>query len=319
MVKKAHLSGIAFAAIFGFSFMSSKTVLGHVSPMGLLAYRFMIAFLFIEGLRRVKLIDVKLSKHTWRAASWVILLQPGLYFVFETLGLARMASVEAGIMIALIPVFTALFGTWLLKERPHRKQLVFIAMSVLGIWVVQMASRQALSFDRLGFGLLLGAVMAAALFNIASRVASRTIEPLALTYCMMASGAVLFNAVHTVERLHAGTLRLYFQPLTSFTVLLPVLYLGVMSSVIAFFLVNTALKHLEAHVISIYANLATVIAMAAGVIFLQEQLNLIHILGALCILLGVYGTVYYSRHKPMTPIMDTSIIEKGGVAVEEAV
>lgn len=318
MVKKAHLSGIAFAVIFGFSFMSSKTVLFHVSPVGLLAYRFLVAFLFIETLRRTRVIDVSITKATWRAAFWVILMQPGLYFVFETFGLARMASVEAGIMIALIPIFTALFGTWLLKEKPKRKQIFFIIMSVSGIWVVQMASRQALSFDRLGFILLLGAVMSAALFNIASRIASRVIEPLALTYCMMTSGAVLFNGLYMIEQIRDGALFQYFSPLSNVSVLIPVLYLGIMSSVVAFFLVNNALKHLEAHVISIYANLATVIAMTAGVVFLQERLNLIHVGGAALILLGVYGTVYHSRQHRQ-PLVTQTVVQEGEMTLEETI
>ena len=315
MIKKAHLSGIAFAVIFGFSFMSSKTVLTYVSPMGLLAYRFLVAFIFIETLRRVRLVHLTISKTTWRAAFWVIVMQPGLYFVFETFGLARMASVEAGIMIALIPIFTALFGAWLLKERPRQRQVFFIIMSVLGIWVVQIASRQALSFDRLGFILLLGAVMSAALFNIASRIASRSIEPLALTYCMMASGAILFNGFYMIETIRTGALNAYFSPLANPSVLIPILYLGSMSSVVAFFLVNNALKHLEAHVISIYANLATVIAMTAGVVFLQESLNFIHVGGAALILLGVYGTVYHSRQHQQALVSQT-IVQDGGMPVE---
>jgi len=44
MNKYAHIAGISFSIIFGFSFMFSKILLENITPMGVIAYRFIVAF-----------------------------------------------------------------------------------------------------------------------------------------------------------------------------------------------------------------------------------------------------------------------------------
>ena len=62
MNKRVHLAGILFATIFGFTFMFSKVALDYVIPIGLIAYRFLIAFFVIEILRRFKVIHIRFEK-----------------------------------------------------------------------------------------------------------------------------------------------------------------------------------------------------------------------------------------------------------------
>jgi drug/metabolite transporter (DMT)-like permease len=50
------------------------------------------------------------------------------------------------------------------------------------------------------------------------------------------------------------------------------------------------LSKIEASKMSVFGNLATLISMIAGVIFLQEQLEYYHIIGAIMIIAGILGT-----------------------------
>lgn len=297
MDKKAHLAGLSFATIFGFSFMFSKSALAYVSPIGLVAYRFLLAFLGFELLRIVKLIRIRIQKGHVRALLLVAFFQPLLYFLFETFGLALTSSGEAGMMVALIPIFVVVFGAVFLKEKPRPIQVLFIVLSVSGIIFIQAAGEtQVRSTGSLGFILLLLAVASAALFNIASRKASHTSPPHEVTYFMMLVGAVSFNAIYLVQLLVEGRLSDYTSSLGHMELLIPLVYLGLIASIAGFFLVNFTLGRLPAHVSSIYANLSTIVAIAAGAIFLHEELKLFHFLGSTMILIGVYGTVWFGRH-----------------------
>jgi drug/metabolite transporter (DMT)-like permease len=71
----------------------------------------------------------------------------------------------------------------------------------------------------------------------------------------------------------------------------------VIASIIGFFLVNYNLKHLPAHISSIFANVATITSIIAGVIFLDEVLYWYHLLGALMIISGVLGVILFRRKK----------------------
>ncbi len=296
MTNKAHLAGIAFAVIFGFTFMFSKTALDHVPPMGLIAYRFLVAFLAFEALRLTGVVKIRFGKATPGVLLPVVILQPVLYFLFETYGLDRTTSGEAGMMIALIPIFVSIFGALLLKEKPRKLQVFFIFLSVSGIILIQIFKlADELAVNTAGLLLLFGAVLSAALFNIASRNASRTLRAHETTYFMMLVGAVTFNVVHLITLAARGRVAEYLEPFTTRELVIPVLYLGIAASIGGFFLLNYALGRLQAHVISIYANLATVTAIAAGALFLSEPIRPYHVIGALMIVIGVYGVVRTNR------------------------
>ncbi len=300
MNKKAHISGICFSIIFGFSFMMSKIALEYVSPIGLIAYRFLLAFLVFEILRITKVIKIRIKHNEIWSILLVALCQPVAYFLFETFGLSLSTSAEAGLMIALIPIFVTILSVVILKEKPVKLQVFFIILSVSGVLFIQLF-KTGLSFESssLGFALLLLAVISAALFNIASRNAAKHHKPHEITYLMMLLGAVSFNLIYVIELILNNNLNRYFSNLGNLSVVLPIAYLGVIASIIGFFLVNYSLSKLPAHISSIYSNIATIVAVIAGAVFLQEQLYFYHIIGGIMIISGVYGAarINYLRNK----------------------
>ena len=297
MTRKAHFAGIGFAIIFGFSFLFSKLALSHISPMGLLAYRFLFAFLTFYVLKKCRIIHFKFEKHMLFVILPVIIFQPILYFIFETYGLQLTTSGEAGLMIALIPIVVALLSAILLREKPTVIQIIFIIISVLGVITIQIYKQVELGSSIWGFILLFGAILAAAFFNIASRRANRTYRASQITYLMMFSGAITFNTIYIIELAFKNDMLHYFTHLTNLNILFPALVQGCITSTAGFFLVNYTLQHMPAHISSIYTNLSTIVALIAGIIFLEETLSLYHIIGSILIIGGVYGTIVYQNKR----------------------
>ena len=300
MNKKAHIAGILFSIIFGFSFMMSKTALEYVSPIGLISYRFLLAFIVFEILRLTKIVKINLNKKSLVSIILVAVFQPVLYFIFETYGLSMTSSAEAGLMIALIPIFVTLLSTIILKEKPLKSQVFFIVISVGGVILIQLF-RSGISFESsyTGFSLLLLAVISAALFNIASRNAAKDHKPQEITYIMMLMGAISFNSIYLTQLIINHNVTSYFIVLKNISVILPVVYLGIVASIIGFFLVNYSLNKLPAHISSIYSNISTVVAVIAGALFLDETIYFYHIIGGIMIITGVYGAarINYSRNR----------------------
>ena len=292
MNKKAHIAGISFSIIFGFSFTLSKFLMNDITPMAVIAYRFLAAFIVFEILRRAKVFKIKIDLKTSLPIVLVALFQPVLYFIFETYGVSKTSSAEAGLMIALIPIFVAIFGSIILKEKPKVIQILFILVSIIGVVIIQLF-KPNLNFESsiIGFFLLLMAVISAALFNIASRSASRKFKPVEITYFMTLVGMITFNAIYIIQLIFNQELGRYFNNLLHIEILFPILYLGVLASILGFVLVNYTLSKLPAHVSSIYSNIATIIAVLAGYFFLEEKLGYHHLVGGILIIIGVYGTV----------------------------
>ncbi|MFW5786938.1 MAG: EamA family transporter, partial [Halanaerobiales bacterium] len=94
-----------------------------------------------------------------------------------------------------------------------------------------------------------------------------------------------------------GGLRGYLTPLGQKNVLIPVLYLGLLASIVAFFMMNFTLSRIKAFQSAVFANLTTVISIVAGVMFRNEPFYWFQVVGAIMIIVGVWGTNYYGKLK----------------------
>jgi len=290
--------GILYATIFGLTFMFSKIGLQSIHPIGLIAFRFSIASLVLIFLNMTKVIQIKFSKAQLVALLPLVFFQPILGFSSEVFGINFSQSSEAGMMIALIPIIVAILSFLFSSEKPTFKQSVSIVLSVSGVIFIQVMNiRTVLNFSILGALLMFISAFAAASFNMFSRKLSTTVTPVQITALMMFSGAIVFMSWYLTILVTSNELALLFVPFQSFSFVVSVVYLGVIASIMGFFLVNYNLKHLPAHVSSIFANVATLTSILAGVIFLNEILYWYHILGAVMIISGVMGVIFFRRKK----------------------
>jgi len=299
------LAGLGFATIFGFSFLFTLVALDYVDIFRLLAFRFSLGAFAVTALVAMGVAKVSLAGKSLAPLLSIALLQPISYFLFETFGLELTSSSEAGMMIALIPVLVAILGAIFLAERTTPLQWGFIALSIAGVSLIALFRGQGETAGNIvGPLLLFGAVLSAAVFNILSRRSSRGYTPVEMTFAMMWIGAIAFNAIALVYGWQNGTLATYFEPLRHGPVWIGLLYLGLLSSVVAFFLVNYALSTLPASQASIFANFVTVVAVFAGVFFRAEPFYWYSAFGSAMILTGVWGTNYFGQQNRTRPTDD---------------
>ncbi|WP_027340006.1 DMT family transporter [Halonatronum saccharophilum] len=297
MDKKSYfpiVSGLITSIIFGFSFLFTKEALDLLAPFHLLAFRFSFAAGVLTLLKYLKVIKVDYSGKRIKLLLMLGIFQPVFYFVFETIGLNLTTSSEAGMVIALIPVIVTILGAIFLKEIPTPKQLFFIITSVLGVFfIIFMGDRVRVSGEFIGLLLLLGAVLSAGIFNIISRKLSLEFNAVEITYIMMLMGAITFNTISLIQHTIGGNLAGYLAPIFEIEILIAVVYLGILSSVVAFFLVNFMLSQMEASRSAVFANLTTIVSVIAGVTLRNEPFYWFHAVGCILIIIGVWGTNYY--------------------------
>ncbi len=295
-----YVASATAAVIFGFSFLFTKAALDSLDMFQLLGSRFLVAAVFMLVLRASKLIKVEITSEKVKDLLLVALLQPILYFVFETIGVDLTSASESGILIALIPVAVAIFAAGILKERLTFWQWLSILASVGGVVLITLPRFQEGSGQLVGILALLGAVLAGALYQIFSKKASSTSSPVEVTYMMMWVGAVLFNALGIIKSLGTSDLPSYFSAFMGKDTLFAILYLGILSSVVAFFCMNFALSHLTPSKSAVFINLTPVVSVLAGVLFRGESFAPVQILGAAVVLLGVWGVGKGSGKDPET-------------------
>jgi drug/metabolite transporter (DMT)-like permease len=292
---KAHLAGLGFATIFGVSFIFSKLALVELTPFGLLSIRFTLAWLAMQSLVLLKIIKIQFSVQSFLIALPVVIAQPLVYFTFEIIGLTMVPSSLAGVMIAMIPLITLFISSVISKHKISWIQLGWMLVSFSGvIWLTSLnTSSSTSSASLLGIILIFLAVISAAMFNVQSKKATLTISAMTLTYMMMISGAIGFSLAHVIEVLTQNlswNIHVWMSsPLISF----PLVYLGLVASIGGFFLVNYALSILSSASASVYANLATVVSIIVGVIFLSETFTILHAFASFMVILGVKMSVSF--------------------------
>ena len=281
--------------LFGFSFMFSSIALNSSSTFSLLSWRFFTAFFFMTLLRVFGVIKIEL-KGLPISLLWIGLFHPVVYFVFETLGISKTSVAESGIIISLVPVVSMILAASFLKEHPTFLQILSVILAVLGTVIVTLGSgASSLTFNKLGYLALFGAVFSGALFFVVSRKVANY-SSATKSYVMMGMGCVIFTSIALVEHILKGTVSNWLTlPFKNPVFLVAILYLGLLASVLGSLALNYAVVRIGVHRTSASTAITSAVSILAGVLILREPFTLKQCVGAVIILLGVTGVNQFSR------------------------
>ncbi len=293
----AYMALSLVTLIIGFSFMFVKIALQHAGAFDLLAHRFTAAAAGILPLvlwGKLRLPQLSLKK------LWPLLLlsliSPILTFGFQTLGLEYASASEAGILFAMTPVLTLLFASILLKEKTTFLQKIGVLVSVFGVvYIFYRNGIDTSGQSMLGNVLLLLSVLSIVVYYIVGKKLTASYSPAEITFTVILMACMVFNGIAVFSHIQDQSLGAFLRPLSQPTFLWAVLYLGVLSTLLTFFLTNYALARIPASNVSIFNNLPPVIAVFSGVVILGEQLHLPYILGGIMVLLGVVATLFFKK------------------------
>ena len=299
MKSKTHtwalLAALAASTIFGFSFMFSKMALDVAAPTVLLAFRFSASFVMMTLMIGVNALIGRLRGRPLFAFSLrgkpigtLILLgiaQPTLYFIFESYGILYTSSAVAGTIIAVVPVMCILVDLLILREKVRLRQILCAVFCVGGVLLVDLGGEVKVSL--LGMLFLILTVACDVAYYALSHKAGEHFRPLEVTYVMFTVGMVVFVPAALIQG--AGDMAGTFLPaIHSGAFWAAVIFLGVISSLIAYSLLNFTNAHVSVSEASLFSNVTTVVSVLAGVILLNEPFGIWQVLGVAIILICVY-------------------------------
>lgn len=131
-----RLLPVAFIGLWSSAFISAKYGLPYAGPFSFLLTRFVVVLALFGGLGL-------LLRRPWprgaalRNMAIVGVLMHGVYLGGVFFAISRnMPAGLASMIVSLQPVLTAVFGIWLLGERPRRMQWLGIALGGAGVALV---------------------------------------------------------------------------------------------------------------------------------------------------------------------------------------
>lgn len=297
--QKGMLAGFSGNFIFGLSFLFSTRAFSIAAEVfagedtmpgadvpAMLAVRFLFAFLLMTLM--LPLLKIKLDfrgKPVWK----LVLLgffQPVIYFIGESFGLKQTGIVVSSVMIALVPVVCQLFSALLLREAPNVLQVIFCVLSIVGVIIVTAQGGDSGQTYLMGLVFLTIAVLSAVAFNLLSRSISTVFTPFERTYFMFIDAAIFFGLYALITTHFDASLIL--RPLVYPDYVLSILYLGGLSSVFAYLMVNYANTYLPLTRSTVFSGVITVVSTTAGFL-VGEPCTVLGVFACLMILVGIYG------------------------------
>lgn len=291
---KVYSGAVLYSIITGLSFLFGKLGLDHSSPLDLLAYRFTAAFLATLVPLAFGWVKLNINKTMLKKILPLAIFNPLLFFGFQAFGLDLTLSSEAGIILAVGPVFTMILASYFLKERTTTLQKLSILVSVFGVIYITVMKSSSIKFENMkGMIFLFISTLSLAIYSVMARRLTKDFSSMELSYVMIGISFISFNVSAIGKHIIDRDIASFVSPLANVNFIISILYLGILSSFLTSYLSNYVLSKVESYKMSVFTNLATVISVIAGVVFLNEDISYFHIIGSALIITGVIGANFF--------------------------
>jgi drug/metabolite transporter (DMT)-like permease len=263
--------------------VATKFALRGFEPLLIALLRFSLAGAILFVLWRLRGGRERLSRHELARLAALGFVSLTVYFTFENLGIARTSASDAAILIGAIPIFVSVLNVFTRHERNSGAQWTGILLSFAGIVaLVELGARGAGGSTLLGNLLVLGASLAAAVYNVAARRLLVTRSALFVTTFQNLFGALFMLPLAVAEALLVGVRSPTAQAAVA------VAYLVLACSVCGYLLLNYGLRFIEASKASVFINLTPVVAVAAAYVLLGERFTAGQLVAAVVVVAGVW-------------------------------
>lgn len=272
-------------------YVVSKYVLDFIPPFTLLVIRYLQAGAILgaialwRGQHRIARRDLPLIV-SLGVVGFVISL--GLQFWGTKLSTAH----NGGLITAASPAFIVLFAAWILKERISLPKGIALTLATAGVLTVVGPETGSAAGTNVPLGnlLLLGAGITWALYTVLGKVATATYSSVAVSAYATLTGLIVTLPIAWLAEWRLTPLDLASLPPV---VWWGVLYVGILSTAIAFYLWVYGFSVMDAGTGSLFFFAQPVVAAILGALLLGETIHWYFYVGAGLILAGM---VVASRH-----------------------
>jgi len=270
-IRFAYIVGIIGAICWGVSFLGTKDALDFLEPIQVMAARMTIAILTFGVFILTGGAKLNFKGKPIKSLIVLSLAQPCLYGTFEIFGIDLTTASESAII------------------------------SFFGVIVTVMGDLSA-SGKILGYGLLLLAVLSAAVYTMVSKQISENFGPMEITFVMTVVGFLFFNTLNFVM---GYGFEAYVLTVQTPRLLYALLFLGIVCSVFAFIAYNHLIGKVPAYKASTLSlSILTVTGVIVGIAFRGEPLTIYKIAGLVMILAGVVGASRPDKEKEREQISE---------------
>lgn len=210
-----------------------------------------------------------------------------IYHIGLNYGEQYVSPGAASLIIATIPIFTAILSIIILKEKITSKKITGFFLSLTGVVLISLLgtaeTKIQIEYILGAIGVLIAAIVAS-LYTIAGKKMLEKHSAVYLTFY-----AILFGSIGLIPFIPLSNQLLTSQVLKmSYQAWGALLFLGIFSTIIAYYIWYAALKIKNASEISIFLYAIPVLSTILSYFLVDQQVTIYFILGGILVLAGLY-------------------------------
>ena len=267
------LMAISVPLIWGTGFVVAKGAISEFPPILLMAFRFLVTSLVLIWF-------VKPPIGQLRALFLIAIVASAIQYSLTFTGLKGLDAGFAALIVQLEVPFLVILGAILLREKPSKRKWIGIAIAFSGVGLligkVEFGNAwTSVVLVILGaFTWAVGQILVRKLKNIDGLTTTAWVAVFATPQLFLMS--LVFESDHVNLVMNASS-----------SVWWSVLYLGLIMTALGYYFWNTLIRTYEIEKVAPFLLLLPVFSLLGGIVFLEEIVSTMKILGGLIVILGV--------------------------------
>ncbi|VAX21264.1 Permease of the drug/metabolite transporter (DMT) superfamily [hydrothermal vent metagenome] len=279
---KIVIGYILISSIWGSTWVVIKIGLDTMPPMFAVGLRFFIASMVLWAIIKIKNIELLTDPHSFKLYLFMSVFSYILPFSLVYWAEQFIPSGLTSVLFAIFPFWVIIFSRVAFpNEKIGMYKFLGVLLGFIGIAVI---FKDSLSFDFSSATLAILAVVASAIMQGGVAVVIKKhggkINPVSINFIpLLITGVFLIP----VSLIFEDTTRLRI----SYDALFSILYLSTVGTVVVFSIYYWLMKKINVVILSLSSFITPIIAIILGWFFLNEKLNVNHIIGSSLVLIGI--------------------------------
>ncbi len=292
------------AIIWGLAFVAQKKASENIPALFLNGIRFFIAGLllipiciFVAKKKKVTTFSIKKTI----LISFLAGLFLGIASNIQQLGIERTTTGKAGFLTAMYILLVPIFSFFVFKKKLSYLQIIGIVIAVVGVGLISLKNDFTINLGDLLC--MLGAVF----FTIEIMIVdyyTKYIDPFILSMICFLTIGILSTCVSIPFEYK----RISMEKIGNS--ILPLLYLAIGSSCIAYTLQNLGQKRIDGTPASLLMSLESVFALIGGIFILNDRLSIKEWIGCVLLLIGVFMVQIFIKKEKEKEIEENIELEE---------